>query len=153
MIHHRIDDPMHEHSRSLAERAVIPLADAEHLGQGSGNAGVNGNQELLAEKEVDVLGLEAVFGLAEVDAVENQVQVVAVRLDLGMMNLGERILDGELVEVEHVAEDADFVGGRSAEIHPDPHAAARLEPGRINPVHAGRRPALVTIDRNHRERF
>ena len=55
---------------------------------------------LRAEEEVDVPRLEAVLGGAEVDPVEDEVQIVAVGLDLGVVDVAEGILDGELVEVK-----------------------------------------------------
>ena len=39
----------------------------------------------------------------EVDAVQDQVEVVVVGLDLGMVQLAERVFDRELVEVKDVA--------------------------------------------------
>ncbi len=114
---------------------------------------MDGDEELLAKKEVDVLRLETVFRLAEVDAVQNQIEVVAVGLDFGMVNLTQRVLDRQLVKVKHVAEDPDFFRGGGAEVHPDPNTAAALEPRRVDAVRAARGATLVAVDRNHRERF
>ena len=65
---------------------------------------MDGDEKLLAEEEVDVLGREAVLGAREVDAVEDQIQIVAVGLDFRVVGLAHRILDRQLVEVEHVGE-------------------------------------------------
>ena len=105
VVHHRVDDAVQQRRRALAERAVIARADAANLGERARDAGVNGHQELFAEKEVDVLGLEAMLRFAEVDAVQDQVEIVAVGFDLGMVNLAQRILDRQFVEVEHAGED------------------------------------------------
>ena len=93
---------------------------------------MDGDQELLADEEIHVLRLEVVLALAEVDAVEDQIQVVAVRFDLRMVDLAERILDSEIVEFEDVGQDSRFVRCRIAQIDPDPDAAAGLQPGRID---------------------
>ena len=55
----------------------------------------------------------------EVDAVQDQVQVVAVGLDLGMVDLGERVFDRQLVEVEDVGEESALrpVWARSRSTH------------------------------------
>ena len=70
---------------------------------------MHGHQELLAEEDVDLVRREAVLRGREVDAVQDQVEVVAVALDLGGLDLLERVLDGELVEGERLDEDARFL--------------------------------------------
>jgi hypothetical protein len=42
---------------------------------------------------------------AEVDAVQNQIQIFRVRLDLRMVDFADGILDRELVEMKDVSED------------------------------------------------
>ncbi len=67
-----------------------------------------GHEILRTKEEIDFLRLEDVlFGL-EVDGVQNQIQVVAVGFDLRMMYVGERIFDGEIVEVEDLAQHFGF---------------------------------------------
>ena len=82
----------------------------------------------------------------EVDAVEDEVEVVAVGLDLGMMELAERVLDRQLVEVEDVGEDAAPrpASGWSRSTQ-TADAAVGLEPGRVDPVDRARwtRPACL----------
>src|SRR5687767_12915887 len=103
---------------------------------------MNGDQKLFAQKEVDVLGAEAAFALAEIDAVQDQIEVAAVGLDLGMMDLAQRVLDREIVELEDLTEDLRFVGRRVAEVDPDPDAAVMRKPRGFECVDALRDPAL-----------
>ena len=91
------------------------------------------------EEEVDVLGLEAVLAGLEVDAVENQIEVIAVRLDLGMMDLVERVLDGELVDVEDVRQEPRLLGRRVVHDDPEKNVLPRVEPGRVHALDTGRR--------------
>src|SRR5256885_178482 len=74
-----------------------------------------------------LVGREVVCGRAEVDAVEDQVEVAFVALDLGMMHGRKRVLDRELVEGEDLAEHACFVGRRIREVDPDLEAATLTE--------------------------
>ena len=76
----------------------------------------------LAEKEIDVLRLEEVLARFEVDAVEDQVEIVAVGLDLGMMGFGKGVLHRQLVEVEDIREHLDFFGRGVDQVYPDPGA-------------------------------
>ncbi len=57
---------------------------------------------------------------------EDQIQVVTVRFNFGMVDLAERILDSEIVEFEDVGQDSRFIRCRIAQVDPDPHAAAGL---------------------------
>ena len=84
VVDHRVDDPVHQHAGAFAEEPIalraqtsVILLDRSRL------ARVDGDQILRAEEEIDVLRLEAVLRRGEVDAVEDQVEIVAVGLDLG----------------------------------------------------------------------
>ena len=71
----------------FAEHPLVAAAQLVDLPDRSRHARVNRDEVLRAEKEIDVLGPEAVLARAEVDAVQDQIQVVAVGLDLGMVEL------------------------------------------------------------------
>src|SRR5882672_2302160 len=107
---------------------------------------MDGHQKLRPEEEVDVLGAEAVFRLLEIDAVKNQIQVVAVGFDLGMVELAEGVFDRKLVEVKDVAENLRFVRRRLIQIDPDRDAASWFDPGRVHPVDLLGGPAFVFED-------
>ena len=59
--------------------------------------------------------------------VENQVEVVAVGFDLGMVYLGEGVFDGQLVEVKDVGEDPRLLRSGRAQVDPHPDPAARRQ--------------------------
>ena len=107
-----------------------------------------GDQILRTEEEVDFLRAERVFLGLEVDAVENEVQVLAIRLHFRMVDFGERIFDCELVKMKDFGEDFGFVWRRAAEIDPHPDTAVGLEPGRVHPVDDLGGPVLVLVDRD-----
>ena len=109
---------------------------------------MDGDEILRAQEEIDVLGREAVLLGAEVDAVEDQVQIVAVRLDLRMVRFFERVFDRQIVELEHVGQDARLLRRRAAQIDPDPDAAVGEEPGWVDPIDDRGRPALIPVDRD-----
>ncbi len=77
---------------------------------------------------------ELVLRGVEIDAVEHEVEVAVVRLDLRMEDFAERVFDRELVEAEVVREDAALLFRGVLEVDPQLDAAARLEPGRIELV-------------------
>ncbi len=112
---------------------------------------MHGNQELRRQEEVDVLGLEAVLAGLEIDAVENQIEVIAERLDLGMMNLVERVFDGELVDVEDVRQKPGLLGRRVVHDDPDQDVLPGVEPGRVHRLDTGGGPVLVLEDLDHRD--
>src|SRR5262245_4659090 len=107
---------------------------------------MNGHEKLRAQEEVDVLGREAVFGGLEVDAVQDEVEVVAVGFDLGVVQFAEGVFDRKLVKVEDVSEDAPFLRGRLVQIHPDRHATPRFDPGGVHPIDRLGGPAFVLED-------
>jgi hypothetical protein len=109
---------------------------------------VVGDQVLRTKEKVYFLRSELMAVGFEVDGVQDEVQVIAVGFDFGVMDLGQGVFDGELVEVEDVSEQLGFIGGRRAQIDPCPNAALRLEPGRIHPVDDLRGSALVLVDSN-----
>ena len=134
VVDHRVDDPIQQHARPLAEEPIVLVAEVVDLAERPRHARMHRHQVLRAEEEVDVLGLEAVLRGREVDAVQDQIEVVAVGFDLGMVRLAHRVFDGELVEVKHVGEDARLLRGRAVEVDPHPDPAARLEPGGVHLV-------------------
>src|SRR6476469_6087137 len=107
---------------------------------------MDGDEILRPEEEVDVLRGEAVLGGAEIDAVKNEIQVVAVRFDVWMVQFAEGILDGQRVKMKDVGQDSRFFRGRLIEIDPDRHAASRLDPGRVHPVDDLSGPTLVFVN-------
>ena len=71
---------------------------------------VHRDEVVPAEEEVDVARLEALVLLPGFDAVQDQVQQLAVRLDLRQVHFRERVLDGQLVKVEDVPRAASLSG-------------------------------------------
>ena len=97
---------------------------------------MDGDQVVGAEEEVDVVRREAVLRCLEVDAVQDQVEVAAVALDLRVMDLGERVLDRQLVEVEDVGEDAALLGRRAPRDRPRRSRRSREQPRGLDGVGA-----------------
>ena len=149
VVDQRVDDPVHQRSRAFAEQLAVPRADPGQLVDRSGFPVMDGNQEPRRQEEVHVLGLEAVLAGLEVYAVENQIEVIAVRLDLGMMNLVERVLDGELVDVEDVRQEPRLLGRRVVHDDPEKNVLPRVEPGRVHALDRGGDPVLVLEDLDH----
>ena len=111
---------------------------------------MNRDQELLAEEEVDVLCAEAVLALLKVDPVQDHVQIVAVRFNFRMVDLHERVFDGELVEVKDLRQDAGLVRRRSAQVDPDPDAAVRPEPLSLDAVDGFSDASLASVNGEQR---
>src|SRR5688572_24214698 len=89
----------------------------------------------------------------EVDAVQNQIQIVGVRLDLRMVDFADRVLDRQLVKMEHVREDPGFLRLRRAEIHPEHDPAGGIEPGGVHLLNADGLPRLMLEDRDQSPTF
>ena len=77
-VDHRVDDAVHQGDRPFAEDAGVADADLADFADRPRHAGVHGDEVALPQEEVDVLRLERVLPRAEVDPVENQIQIVAV---------------------------------------------------------------------------
>ena len=107
-----------------------------------------GDQILRTEEEVDFLRAERVLFCLEIDAVENQVEVVAVGFDFGMVNLCECVFDGQLVEVEDLGQDLRLLWSGCAQIHPHPDSAVGFEPGWVHLFHRSSGLLLVFVDRD-----
>ena len=103
---------MHQGDRPLAEDAGVADADLADLADRPRHAGVHGDEVALPQEEVDVLRVELVLPRAEVDAVENQIQIVAVRLDLRMVQRRQSVFHRQLVEVEDAPQDLRLFRGR-----------------------------------------
>ena len=71
---------------------------------------VDGHQIRVAEKKIDVVRRERGFRLLVVDAVQDQVEVAVVALDLWMVHLGDGVFHGQWMEVEDVGKHRQFVG-------------------------------------------
>ncbi len=112
------------------------LADVADRARG---AVVKRHEVLRAEKEIDFLRPELVLLGLEVDAVQDQVEVVAVGFDFRMVYLGDGVFDRELVEVKDVGEQPRFVRCGRAQSRPTPRrrcpvAARPGPPGRRSSV-------------------
>src|SRR5262249_55597752 len=97
--------------------------------------------------EVDVVGPEAVLRRVEVDAMEDQVEIVAVRFDLRILEVAEGVFHRQLVEVKEPREDLPpLFGRRVGQVDPDEHAGGGSEPRRIDPIGGTRPPVGVRVD-------
>jgi hypothetical protein len=143
VVDHRIDDPIHEQAGPLTQDPIVFRAHVADFVDRTRHPGVNGHQILRTQEEIDVFRGEAMLRRLEVDPVKNQIEVIAVRFDLWMVNFRERIFHGELVEVEHVGQDAGLVWRGRLQRHPDPDTAVRFEPGGVHPVDFRGDPAVV----------
>ena len=98
------------HLVHLCDRARLPVVD--------------GDEVVGAEEEVGVVRGEVVLAGLEVDAVQDQVEVAVVRLDLRDGGTSAtRVLDGQRVEVEGVGEDRETppsVGAARSTQHTSP---------------------------------
>ena len=118
------------------EDVAVPLTHLVHLLDRARLAIVHGHQVVRAEEEVGVVRREAMLGRAEIDAVEDQVDVAVVRLNLRVRHVGNGVLDGQRVEVEGVGQDTKLFRRRGGKIHPQHHVAAGAKPLRLHRRHA-----------------
>jgi hypothetical protein len=76
---------VHERRRAVSQRARVALADAPNLIERSRLAAVDRDQIVAPQEEVDVMRPEAVFVGVEIDSVQDQIEVFAVRFHLGQV--------------------------------------------------------------------
>ena len=77
-----------------------------------------GDQVVRAEEDVQLAGDERVGGGVEADAVQDGEDVRLVVVHLGVVDLGQAVLDGEGMEVERVLEDGRFLDRGVLEVDP-----------------------------------
>ena len=66
---------------------------------------MHGHQIVGTDEEVDVVRGESGRAFAEIDAVQDGVEVAVVGLDLRVVQIGAGVLDRERMERERVAQD------------------------------------------------
>ena len=111
---------------------------------------MHGHEVIASKKKVDVARRETVLLLLEIDAVQDQVQIALIGLDLGKLNLAGRVLDGQRMEVKRVHEDAlNLLARGRHQIYPQHDLRRGVEPGRLDPLDASRPAVLVDVDTDH----
>src|SRR5207253_1321983 len=93
---------------------------------------VHGDEIRLAEKEIDVVRVEAALVCLIGDAVQDDVEVSVVRLDLRKLQRRHRVLDRERVKRERVAQYQGFRDGGRRQIDPHDDTGRRIEPATID---------------------
>ncbi len=83
------------------------------------------DDEVAADEQVDLAGLDGVVLVDVPEGLEDQEQPVVVALELGTLVGLERVLDGERVQREHLGDPVELVLGRLVHAHPDEVALAR----------------------------
>ena len=89
-------------------------------------------------EEIRLVRVEQVLVALEIDAVQDQVEVMPVRLDLRVGLTAQRRFDRQFVELEHGQEQRAFLVGGLRKIRPDGDATARVQPRRIDAGDFGR---------------
>ena len=125
VIHHRIDDPMQQRHRALGQDMAGALAQLGDVRDAPTPSVVDRHQVVRAEEEVGFVGVEGVFLAVEVDAVEHEVEVVAVGLDLrlGLPPSADSIARSWKRKTS--VKTRPFLVGRLRQIDPDRAAALR----------------------------
>ena len=87
--------------------------------------------------------------LLDVDAVEHEIEIRLVALDLRVLQLASGIVDRERMEPEDVAQQAHLVVGGLREVRPEGHGGFRVEPPGLDPRLGPRVAVLLDVDRYH----
>ena len=111
---------------------------------------VHGDQVVAAEEEVGVVRGEPVLRGPEVDAVQDQIHIAVVRLDLRMRHFGHRIFNGQRVKVKGIGKDSELVRRGCGQVHPQVTPLPAVEPLRLDCRHAFGDVVAVEEDGNHR---
>src|SRR5262249_38714853 len=116
----RVDDPIQDPGRTLDRVLAFRVALAD-LGEGGTVVLVHGDEEPLRVEAVH-LDEPVLVGCRAVDDDEDEVVVL---VDLGPLAKALRVLDGEWVELEDVAQDLEVARLRLREIEPEELAAGK----------------------------
>ena len=100
VIDHRVDDAMQQRDRAFAEHVLRARADLADVRDAAPLAVVDGDEEVRRQEEIGFVRVEAMLDGIEVDAVEHDVEIVAVGLDfrIGLALKGR--FDDQLVQAE-----------------------------------------------------
>ncbi len=146
---HRIDDPVHHCRGTLRQHVLMLVADHPQLRDTARSAVVHGHEVIAAQEEIDIVCREFTLRVVEVDAVKNQVKVAGIGFDFRRVNTAERILDRQRMEMEHVGQNACFIGARRGDIDPHGDARRRIKPRGIDVRNIVRLTVTVGVNRDH----
>jgi hypothetical protein len=134
VVHERVDDAMQEPHGAIGHHERVAQREVPHVGDAAPAAVVHGHEQGRREEEVDVVRGEAVRVGLEVDAVQDDVEVAVVRLDLRVVAGLERVLDRQLVKAEDLGEHTGLGWSGLLQVGPDQHAAPGTKPGGIETI-------------------
>src|SRR5262245_20239857 len=128
----------------------VLTAELAQAGDAAAASVVDGHEVIASQEEVDVARGEPVLLLLEIDAVQDQIQVLLIRLDLRELNLAGRVLDRQRMEAERIDQNQlDLVARRLDQVDPQHDLRGWREPRRIDPLDASRLAVAVNVDANH----
>ena len=119
VVDHRVDDSVHQRDRAFRQDVPGPRAQLTDMLDAAALAVVNGDQEVRRQEEVGLAGVERVIRHVEIDAVQNDVEMAAVGLDLGIGLTQQSVLDREFVQAELIAQHGPIGLGRLGHVRPD----------------------------------
>jgi hypothetical protein len=93
-----------------------------------------GDEEVLADEDVQLGGVQPADGLVVEREVEDDEEVLGVLVDLGPLAPGEDVLDVELVEAEALGQLGDLEGARPLGVHPGQAVSGKLGDARLGPL-------------------
>ena len=86
VVDHGVHDPVEQPDRPFRQQPVVTVAQLAQVRDRRGFAVVHRDQIRGAEEEVDVAGGERLLALAHVDAVQHDVEIARIGLDLGELD-------------------------------------------------------------------
>ena len=125
-----IEDVVEEVARALREelasQLLVALAAREQPRDGKQLHVRKRDQEVGAEEDVQLGGVEPLDALVVDGEVEDDEEVARVLVHLGPLALGEDVLDVELVEAEALCQLAELERGGSLDVNPGESARGEL---------------------------
>ena len=97
---------------AVREDVAHPLEPVARLAQAAARAVPDGDDELVADEQADLAGLDGVLLVDVPEGLEHDEQRVGVALDLGALVGADRVLDGQRVQVVEVGDGLELVAGR-----------------------------------------
>jgi hypothetical protein len=118
IIDEEVDQGVRDAVRSARSDAGALREPLDQRGDGTQRCGTKRDEVVLAQKQIELGGVELV-GAREIDGVRDNEQVVLVVLDLGQRIRRDAVLDRERVKLEDAFEDIfDLLGRGAVHIHP-----------------------------------
>src|SRR5687768_15123741 len=110
---------------------------------------MHGDEVVAAEKEIDVARGKVLLSFRQIHSVQHEVQVPGIGLDFRVLQRTPRIVYGQWVKPEDVAQDSEVIFRWCGKIYPQCDDRRGIKPSRLDRFDDSGDAVAVGVDGNH----